>query len=116
MAKKGSKFNKYSYEFKIALIEEYLSGHFGGYDAISKRYKMKSSKQLRDWVKKYKEDPQSLTVETRGRKSKNKRKSRGRPKSMKLDEMVLEEQNKYLRMENDILKKLKALLLQYGEH
>lgn len=55
MAKKGSKFNKYGYEFKIVLIEDYLSGYFGGYDAILNRYKMKCLKQLRDRVKKYNE-------------------------------------------------------------
>ncbi|MDQ8765992.1 transposase, partial [Streptococcus ruminantium] len=34
----------------------------------------------------------------------------GRPKSTNLDEMTIEEQNAFLRMENDILKTLRTLL------
>ncbi|BBA92032.1 transposase [Streptococcus ruminantium] len=37
-------------------------------------------------------------------------KSTGRPKSTNLDEMTIEEQNAFLRMENDILKTLRTLL------
>ncbi len=109
MANKGSKFNTYSYEFKVQVVEDYLSGKSGGLSAITKKYHLKSHTQIRNWVKKYKEDIFSLGMETRGKNS------TGRPKSVKLDEMTLEEQNQYLRMENDILKKLKALQKKFGE-
>ena len=36
MAKKGSKFNKYTYEFKVMVVEDYLSGKSGGIDTITK--------------------------------------------------------------------------------
>ena len=36
MAKKGSKFNKYTYEFKVIIVENYLSGESGGIDIITK--------------------------------------------------------------------------------
>lgn len=109
MAKKGSKFSKYSYEFKLEVVEDYLSGRSGGYRAIATKYGLKSKRQVEVWVKLYQEAPQRLTVETRGRKH-------GIGKSIKLEEMSVEKQNEYLRMENDILKKLKALRSQYGEH
>jgi len=105
MAKKGSKFNKYSYEFKIMVVEDYLSGNSGGIRNITKKYNLKSTWQIRSWTKIYKENPNALAISTRGLS-----KSGGRPKSVKLDDMNLEQQVEYLKMENDILKKLKALL------
>ena len=105
MAKKGQKFRTYLPEFKIQVVEEYLSGKSGGVDAITKKYDLKSNRRIRDWLKIYKENgSQGFLIDGRGRKS------TGRPKSIKLEEMSLEEQVKYLKMENDILKKLKALL------
>lgn len=107
MAKKGSKFNKYSYEFKVMVVLDYLSGKSGGLLTIVKKYELKSHTQIKDWVKKYREKPKLLSIETR--------RDPGRPKSIKMEEMSLEQQNEYLRMENDILKKLKALQEKYGE-
>ncbi|BDD40644.1 transposase [Streptococcus ruminantium] len=37
MAKKGSKFTKYPPEFKIQVVEDYLSGKSGGMDSIVKK-------------------------------------------------------------------------------
>ena len=103
MAKKGSKFKSYSAEFKVKLIKEYLSCE-GSYMTLTKKYGLKSTKQLRDWVKIYNEEgPEAFLIEIRGRNS------TGRPKTINLDEMNLEQQVKYLKMENDILKKVKAL-------
>ncbi|WP_227985783.1 transposase, partial [Streptococcus ruminantium] len=56
------------------------------------------------WTRKYREDPVLLTQDLRGRKS------TGRLKSTNLDEMTIEEQNAFLRMENNILKTLRTLL------
>ena len=109
MAKKGSKFNKYTYEFKVMVVEDYLSGKSGGIDTITKKYNLKSNYQVRNWLKKYKKGITLLSQETRGRVSS------GRPRTIKLVDMSVEEQNRYLKMENDILKKLKALLKKYGE-
>ncbi|ESR08708.1 transposase [Streptococcus iniae] len=103
MAKKGSHFQRYSYEFKVKVVEDYLSGNSGGTPAIVKKYGLKSTYQVRAWVKKYQDSPASLSKDLRGSGK------GGRPKLYDLDKMSLEEQNDYLRMENAILKSLRAL-------
>ena len=45
---------KYSFEFKIKVVKEYLSNE-GSYEEISKKYSIPSSTRLRSWVKVYKE-------------------------------------------------------------
>ena len=81
MAKKGTKFRKYSYEYKMQAAEQYLSGKTGG-RRLGKK----------DGVIK------------------------GRPKQVKLESLSKDEQIEYLKMENAVLKKLKALRKQNGEH
>lgn len=54
MAIKGSKFNKYSDEFKLMVVEEYLTGTIG-YERLAKKYNMASTWPIRQWVKKYQE-------------------------------------------------------------
>ena len=104
MAKKGSKFTNYSPEFKIQVVEDYLSGKSGGMPSIVKKYGLKSDNQVLTWTRKYRENPTLLTQDLRCRKS------TGRPKTRNIKKMTLEEQNTYLRMENAILKTLRALL------
>lgn len=105
MANKGQKFKKYTAEFKVEVVKAYLSNEYRGVDQITKMYDLKSNRRICEWLKIYKEKgPEGFLIETRGRNSK------GRPISIKLDEMSLEEQVKYLKMENDILKKAQALL------
>lgn len=60
MAKKGSKFKKYSLEFKLQVVQDYLSNKYGGVDAITKKHGLKSSRQVRDWLKLYEENPALL--------------------------------------------------------
>lgn len=105
MAKQGSKFNKYSYEFKLTAVEDYLSGNYGGMLQVCRKHGIKSKTQLKNWLKIYNDDPKSLAIDNRGKAI-----GAGRPKTIRLNEMSLEQQNEYLKMENDILKKLKALL------
>lgn len=107
MEKTGRKNNKYTTAFKMTVVKDYLSGRSGGLKSIVKKYDLKSDKQVREWVKKFNDDPVLLGIELRGRKSK------GRPRTTRLDDMSLEEQNRHLRMENDILKKFNALLRNY---
>lgn len=64
---------------------------------------------MRDWLKIYEEKPSLLGQDRRGKKA------TGRPKIFKLDQMTLEEQNEYLRMEHDILKKYQAILKTLNE-
>jgi len=103
MAKKGSKFNKYSYEFKIQVVEDYMSGKKGSMVSVAKNHGLKSKTQVEEWVKKYKENPILLAEDNRGIHWS------GKGKSTELANMELEEKVRYLEMENTILKKLRAL-------
>lgn len=99
-----SKNKKYTGEFKEKVVRAYLSGLEGGPIVLARKYGISSATQIKVWTKKYKENPKSLYQEARGRKA------TGRPKSVKIEDMTLEEQNKYLKMENTILKKLEQLI------
>ena len=66
----GKPNNKYSYEFKKEAVEKYFTGQYGGYDILSARLGLRSSKQLRDWVKLYRQDPDLLKQDNRGKASK----------------------------------------------
>ena len=50
MAKKGTTFNTYSNEIKLSAVQSYLNGE-GSYDMIAEKYQMRSSTQLKNWVK-----------------------------------------------------------------
>jgi transposase len=43
---------KYSFEFKLKVVQEYLDGK-GGYIFLTKKYEISSDKQLKDWVNAY---------------------------------------------------------------
>ena len=45
---------KYSYEFKKKVVCEYIQGE-GGYKYLSKKYGVKSTRDIRKWVNAYKE-------------------------------------------------------------
>lgn len=42
MSKKGSVFKKYNPEFKLRVVEAYLSGKYGGLEGVTKAFEMKS--------------------------------------------------------------------------
>ena len=52
MAKKGQKFNKYSYELKMEIINKYLNGD-GGYSSLSKDYNI-PFKTIDTWIYQFK--------------------------------------------------------------
>ncbi|WP_438285207.1 IS3 family transposase [Bacillus pseudomycoides] len=66
MVKKGTTFNTYSDELKLSAVQSYLNGE-GSYQVIAKQYNIRSSTQLKDWVKKYKE--LGDITDTRGKNS-----------------------------------------------
>ena len=111
----GKPNNKYSYEFKKEAVEKYLSGRYGGYGRLTRELGLRSSNQLRSWTKLYREDPELLKRDGRGKASKRDGVRKGRLKKVKLDELSKDEQIEYLKMENAILKKAKALREDYGE-
>jgi len=95
MAKKGQKFKKYSFELKKEVVEDYLKG-MGKFE-LMKKYDVLSSTQISKWIRDYKaKGYEGLKSMKRGRPKKNK------------------EQNEIeqLRMENEILKKIRDLLEQ----
>jgi transposase-like protein len=111
----GKPNKKYSPEFKKEAVEKYLCGLYGGYDLLSKELGLRSSRQLKVWVKLYQQDPELLKVDGRhfGKKDGV---QKGWPKRIKLEELSKDEQIEYLKMENAVLKKVKALRKNYGEH
>lgn len=112
MGKTGRKNNKYSYEFKKEAVEKYLSGELGGMTFATRKLGLKNHRQLWNWIKLYKQDPELLKTDRRSLGNN----SPGRPKQIKLNELSKDEQIEYLKMENAILKKAKALRKSYGEH
>ena len=115
MGKTGRKNHHYSYEFKKEAVEKYLSGRHGGYDRLTRELGLRSSNQLRSWTKLYREDPELLKRDGRGKASAKDGVRKGRSKKVKTDEIDKDEQIEYLKMENAILKKAKALREDYGE-
>ena len=115
MGKIGRKNNSYSAEFKLKAVEQYLSGEIGGLTSATRKLGLCSKTQLHGWIKLYRQDRELLKID--GRKLKKKDGiHKGRPKQVKLDELSKDEQIEYLKMENAILKKAKALRKNYGEH
>ena len=112
----GKPNNKYSYEFKKKAVEEYLSGQIGGCTTAARKLGLRSIRQLLNWTKLYKQNPELLKQDNRGKASIKKGVKKGRPKQIKLNELSKDEQIEYLKMENAILKKAKALRKNYGEH
>ena len=59
---------KYSYEFKMKVVQAYINGE-GGYDYLTQKYKLSSRNSLMMWVKAYKEFGNDGLM--RSRKNKN---------------------------------------------
>ncbi|MEH7333627.1 transposase [Neobacillus drentensis] len=52
MAKKGTKFQTYTEEFRRLAVERYINGD-GSYQTLSKELGLPSPTSLKTWVKKY---------------------------------------------------------------
>ena len=102
--RKNNKNRVHAPEFKIQVVESILRGE-ASITGSSKKYNI-AKEVIRKWVLHYQEDGVEYFLEEhRGRTRKNNN------QNVDLDSMTLEEQNHYLRMENAILKKAKALAL-----
>ena len=116
MAKKGQTYKKYSPEFKLSVILDMRKNHLS-YKETVRRYDLGkidsggARQMLQRWERKYLEEGiEGLEKDNRGRPTVNGKK-RGRPP--KLDKQVEEDlitENQRLRMENECLKKLNALV------
>ena len=118
MAKKGQTFKNYSPEYKISVILDMRENHLGYRETVRKYWHTQTKaetsnhlSQVKNWERKYLEEGiEGLEKDNRGRSTANGKK-RGRPP--KLDKQVEEDliaENQRLRMENECLKKLNALV------
>ena len=115
MAKKGQIFKKYSPEFKLSVILDMRENKLSYHETMRKYFSHLASSRnfafLLNWERKYLEEGyEGLMKDNRGRPSLTGKK-RGRPP--KLDKKVQEDliaENQRLRMENEYLKKLNALV------
>ena len=126
MAKKGSKFKKYSPEFKISCIIDMRSNHLSYAETVRKYWDVSTSidsnnyrSQLKLWERIFLEEGEAgLYKERRGRTTKmdnpNKGKKKKLNKQVKQDliseNQQLKERIEQLEMENEYLKKLDALV------
>ena len=111
MAKKGSIFKKYGPEFKLRVVEAYLSGKQGGLDRVTKAFELKSKPQVKGWTKRYQDKRiGALSMDNRARGNNPLAGKYFREKD--IEPWSLEQQIEYLKMENTILEKVKALRLK----
>ena len=118
MAKKGQVFKKYSPEFKLSVILDMRESYLGYRENVRKFWNTQNRKEedlyvftVKRWECKYLEEGyEGLMKDNRGRPSVNGKK-RGRPPKLdkKMEEDLIAE-NQRLRMENECLKKLNALV------
>lgn len=117
MRSKGTKNKKYSPEFKISVILDMRENHLG-YNETMRKYSLTGCSTLPLWERIYLEEGvEGLMKERRGRPTKADGAVKGRP--LKLDKPVEEDlisENQRLRMENEYLKKLIALVQSEEEN
>ena len=121
MEKKKRTNKKYSLEFKLSVILDMRNNHFGYSETMRKHFPhlyYKNYYFLKVWERIYLEEGvDGLMKERRGRATKAGIPKKGRPP--KLDKLVEEDliaENQRLRMENEYLKKLHALVQERIEH
>lgn len=90
----------YSIEQKNEIVREYLEGQ-GSLGALAYKYGIHHSMICR-WLKQV--DEHGTAVDNRGRGTKQEIPHKGRPKSMKFEEMNKEELIQYIQMMEDIKK------------
>ncbi|WP_224741103.1 transposase, partial [Bacillus sp. 28A-2] len=99
MARKGQQFQHYSKEFKMKAVKMYEEGN-RSYQSLSEELGIKSSTQLKSWVRKFREG-QSFE-DQRGKHTKSENPFNGRPKFMFNS---VEEERDYLKAQVEYLKK-----------
>lgn len=125
--KRGTKQNKYSPEFKLSVILDMRNNHLG-YRETARKYWPETSQEnskhemIKKWERIYLEEGEiGLSIEQRGRTTKMSNSNKGRPRKKPLSPDIeedliaenqrLREENQYMRMEIDYIKKLSALVL-----
>ena len=108
MAKKGSKFKTYTPDFNIKIVNDYLSGEYGGAAKIARERGVSSKTQILVWSRLYNEKGEAAFYAKKiySNNLKNRRRTIGKAT---YNSMSDKEKIEYLEMENAILKKLKAI-------
>ena len=111
---------KYSPEFKISVILDMREHHLGYRETVRKHFNIEDGKevnyyhQVQRWERIYLEEGEAgFYIERRGKATKMDNPKIGRPRKKQLDKQVEEDliaENQRLRMENECLKKLNALV------
>ena len=116
MAKKGQKFKNYSAAYKLNVILDMREPRLG-YTETARKYDILDYKVIQRWERIFLEEgAEGLMKERRGRACAASGTKKGRPP--KLDPKVEEDliaENQRLRMENEYLKKLDALVREREE-
>lgn len=86
----------YSTEFKIMVVEDYLSGKSGGTTKIAKKYGIPNDYTVSRWTRKYKEFGKEGLENNQGKRRKN----------LKNKKLTKEEKILYLETENAYLRKM----------
>ncbi len=126
MAKKGSRFKKYSPEFKLSAILDMRENNLSYHETVRKYWQTKTRleednhrSQLKNWERIYLEEGEAgFYIERRGRTKKMDNPKIGRPKKLNkqikedliAENQRLKEENEYFRAEIEYLKKLDALI------
>ena len=111
---------KYSPEFKISVILDMREHHLGYCETVRKHFNIEDGKEVnyyhrvQRWERIYLEEGEAgFYIERRGKATKMDNPKIGRPRKKRLDKQVEEDliaENQRLRMENEYLKKLNALV------
>ena len=116
---------KYSPEFKISVILDMREHHLGYCETVRKHFNIEDGKEVnyyhrvQRWERIYLEEGEAgFYIERGGRATKMDNPKIGRPRKKQLDKQVEEDliaENQRLRMENEYLKKLNALVQERVE-
>ena len=116
---------KYSPEFKISVILDMREHHLGYCETVRKHFNIEDGKEVnyyhrvQRWERIYLEEGEAgFYIEKRGRATKMDNPKIGRPRKKQLDKQIEEDliaENQRLRMENEYLKKLNALVQERVE-
>lgn len=101
----------YSKEFKLQTINRVLINH-ESFNSVALDIGLASAGILHNWLSKFKENGYNLIENKKGRKPKSMTKPKKNIKVLSEKEKIkkLEEENLYLKAENEYLKKLRALV------
>ena len=101
----------YSKEFKSQITNRILNNH-ESINSVAIDIELASNGILHNWLSKFKENGYNVVEKKKGRKPKSMTKLKKNDKTLSEKEKIkqLEEENLYLKAENEYLKKLRALV------